>query len=209
MKELFKKNKSYMYGILLALLLVITITATSYAYFSAAVTGSSTDNVVTTGSMEIEFTDGPDVSLDNALPGQYIEKTFSVKNSGTVDTSYDIYLSDLINDFTDTSDLVYTLTSNDGGQNIIETEMPTASTMIVSSKSLPVNATHNYTLRITFKETNDNQDDNKGKTFRTVIRINEVKDVEIVASQVSFSSTNTSQTNVQDALDELASLLSN
>ena len=207
-KSFFKKNKTYIIGIALALILVITITATSYAYFTATVNNSNINStIVTTGSMEIEFTDGPEVSLENALPSQYIEKTFSVHNVGTVQTTYDIYLSDLVNTFEDTSDLVYTLTSNDGGQNINETEMPTTPTKIVTAKVLPVNTTHHYTLKIEFKETNDNQDDNKGKFFSSIIRINEVQGFEVAASQVGFSSSRTSVTNVQDALDELATLL--
>ena len=207
MKEFLKKNKVYVLGILLALVLVATITITSYAYFTANVNnGSINPSIVTTGSMEIEFTDGPDVSLENALPGSYIEKTFSVKNVGTQDTSYDIYLSDLINTFVDTNDLKYTLTSSNGA-NVSETTAPTTSSKIVSNQSLPVNTTQTYTLRLEFKETDDNQDDNKNKIFSTIIRINEVQDAELNATMLTYNSDYTNRTNVQDALDELADLL--
>ena len=90
-------NKKFHYVIisLLVLVFVVTLTISSYAYFTATVTGTSNNNVVTTGTMEIEFSDGPQVGLDNIIPGSYIEKTFSVRNTGTVDTYYDIYMSDL------------------------------------------------------------------------------------------------------------------
>ena len=78
----------------LVLLLISSITiGYSVAYFTAGIQNSTINNsVVTTGRMEIEFTDGPEVKLDNAIPGTHIEKTFSVKNVGTVDTAHDIYL---------------------------------------------------------------------------------------------------------------------
>ena len=172
-----KGNKRpYVISIVMALLLVITITATSYAYFTANVSGTGQNNVVTTTSLEIEFSDGPQVSLENAVPGQYIEKTFKVENKGSGDTPYDIYMSEVINNFVDKTDLVYTLTSSDGGANVAQTQISDTNTKIVNSYLLRAGETHNYTLRITFKETNDNQDDNKGKQFSTVIRVNEVKD---------------------------------
>ena len=179
LEETNKKKGSkrpYVVAIVLALALVVTITATSYAYFSANVSGTSRETVVTTTSLEIEFTDGAVVSLENALPGQYIEKTFKVENKGNGDTTYDVYMSDLINDFEDKTDLVYTLTSNDGGYNVsTNTQVPSSSSKIVNSQLLRAGETHNYTLRISFLETNDNQDDNKGKQFSTIIRVNEVQ----------------------------------
>jgi len=171
-------KRPYVIAIVLALALVVTITATSYAYFSANVINSGTVNntVVTTTSLEIEFTDGPQVSLENAVPGQYIEKTFKVENKGSGDTTYDVYMSDLINDFADKADLVYTLTSNDGGYNLsTQTQVPDTNTKIVNAQLLRAGEEHNYTLRIEFKETNDNQDDNKNKSFTTIIRVNEVQ----------------------------------
>ena len=169
-------KRPYIFAITLSLILVVTIISTSYAFFTASVTGTGNNTVITSGNMAIDFTDGPEVGLNGALPGQYVEKTFSVTNTGTVDTYYDIYLSDLLNNFADKTDLVYTLTSNNGGQSISQTVMPDISTKIVSNKMLPVGTTHNYTLRVDFLETNTNQDDNKGKTFSTVIRINEVQE---------------------------------
>ena len=171
-------RKTYIISILV-LLLVMVISATSYAFFTATVNNSDNKNtVVTTGSMEIEFTDGAEISLENALPGSYIEKTFKVKNMGSISTVYDIYMSDLLNKFQDKSDLVYTLSSSDGGANIsTQTQVPSESSKIVNEYPIGINEEHNYTLRIEFKETNDNQDDNKGKKFSTIIRINEIIDL--------------------------------
>ena len=173
-------KRPYVVAIILALALVITITATSYAYFVANVTGTSSDTVVTTAALEIEFTDGPQVSLENVIPGSYIEKTFKIENTSSSDTVYDVYMSDLFNNFVDKNDLVYTLTSSDGGFSTDGAiQAPSTSSKIIDNYVIREGETHNYTLKIEFKETNDNQDDNKGKSFSAIIRVNEYNDFEM------------------------------
>ena len=175
-----KKKIPYLIIVLFAIVFLVIISFASYAFFTADIAGTGSNTIVTTGIMAIDYTDGPDISIYNVTPGTYIEKTFSVKNTGTVNTKYDIYLSELVNNFVDKSDLVYTLVSNDGGQNITQTQVPSSSAKIVANKEIAVGITHTYTLRITFKETNDNQDDNKDKEFSAMIRINEVRDATLV-----------------------------
>ena len=142
-----KNKKKVFFLIFLAAVLIGGIAlGYSFSYFTANILGSSNNTVVTTGIMEIEFSDGPQVGLLNAIPGSYIEKSFSVKNTGTVDTVYDVYLSELVNNFANKSDLVYTLASNDGGANVSETQVPDISSKIVSNKEIAVGVTHTYTL---------------------------------------------------------------
>ena len=100
-------NKKYQIGLLVIAIMLI-ISGVSYAYFAVVTNGASNPNIVTSGTMKITYTDGPQITLDNAIPGDSLTKTFTVKNTGTVDTQYDIYFSDLINTFADQSDLAYT-----------------------------------------------------------------------------------------------------
>ena len=176
------KSKKVILIVVLAILLVVGIVfGYSFAYFTASVVNDSTINntVVTTAALEIKFTDGPKVSLENAIPGDEKEKTFKVKNDSDSDIPYDIYMSEVVNTFEDKSDLVYTLESSDGGKNITtETQAPDVPTKIVDSHIIKANEEHNYTLKIKFKETNDNQDDNKEKQFEVTIRINDVQEAE-------------------------------
>ena len=182
-KENKKNNRRiFLMLIITSVSLVVAIVAASYAYFTATVTNRNnvTSTDVTTARLELEFTDGPEVTLDEAIPGAYLEKTFKVKNVGSGDAAYDVYLSDLINNASDKSDFVYTLTSNDGGYNVsTQTQIPSAPSKIVSNQVIAAGDEHNYTLRIDFLETNDNQDDNKGKTISGIIRINEVQDAQL------------------------------
>jgi hypothetical protein len=93
---------------------VVMISIGSYAYFTAQVTGTSQANTITSGTMAITYADGPSITLDNAIPGDTVVKTFTVTNTGNVDSNYDVYLSEVNNGFADQTDLAYSLTSTDG-----------------------------------------------------------------------------------------------
>ena len=170
------KKKIFAFIFLGFVLIIGMIIGYSSAYFVSEVVNNPAprESNVTTGIMAIEFSDGPEVKLEKAIPGSSVTKTFTIKNTGTLDAYYDVYLSDLINNFADKTDLVYTLTSADGGANAFETEVPASSSKIVNNKLINPNVTHTYSLKIEFKETNDNQDDNIGKSFSSVVRVTDV-----------------------------------
>ena len=179
MKEKTSKRKLILIICLAILLLVGIVIGYSFAYFSASVINGDTINntVVTTAALEIEFTDGPQVSLVNSIPGTSVEKTFKIENKGTEPTSYDVYMSEVVNTFADKSDLVYTITSTDGGYSTTsEEQVPAANKKIIESQVINSGEEHNYTLRVEFKEKFEIQDDNKDKEFSVVIRVNEEKD---------------------------------
>ena len=156
--------------ILTSIGLVISITSFSYAYFVGQINdGTVNNNSVTTGVMEVAFIDGELVgTTSNMIPGQSVTKHFSVVNTGTVATRYDIYLNDVVNTFVDKSDLVYSLSST-GGVNISQTIAPSTNTKIASNVILDVGATHTYSLTLDFLETGDNQDDNRGVSFSATV----------------------------------------
>ncbi len=152
--------------VLVVSLMIICITSlVSYAYFTASVNGSTNSNVVVTGQMEVTYEEGSNINLKpDMIPGDYITKTFSVTNTGNVDAIYNIYFNEVINNFDPKSDLVYELISENGA-NISETVCPDSKEIISPGILLGVGQTHNYTLKITFKETGVNQDSNKDKIF--------------------------------------------
>ena len=178
-------NKKIIIGIALSFLLLATIGFT-YAYFSGGVTGNeeAKNQIVETGTLSLVYTDGPEIILNNAYPGNKIEKTFTVENTGTLDTSYTIYLKDLINNFTNDELLLsYTCTSYIDGvetgtcENLENLIIPfsTSPSEVTIKPNIPIDAsiTHEYKLTILFKETNSIQNYNQGKSFTGVINISE------------------------------------
>jgi type 1 fimbria pilin len=127
-------NKKITIFIVSILCILIITTGASYAYFTATITGNTTatTSTINTGTMAITYTDGSDVSATNWIPGDSLTKTFSVKSTGNVPTKYTIYLSELINTFGDPTDLVYTLTSSNGGINVVETQLPILDSVVVA-----------------------------------------------------------------------------
>ena len=207
MVELFRKHKSIILKATSAFLLICLLIATSYAYFTSAVNSNSKETVITTGILEIEFTDGPQVEIVNAIPGDKVVKTFKVKNTGTASVWYDVYLSEVINNFVDRSDLVFRLRSNDGGYNsTADIEAPLNPMKVIENYRLNVGKEHNYELEIEFLNKDENQDDNKNADFSTIVRVNEVKKAtRPVTIHSTGTSLNDSEINlaVGEALEDL------
>ena len=178
MNEFLNKNKIKL--VVLALAVVMLVTSASYAWFTATVRndGNPESNVVTTGNMEITYSDGQIIGTPtNMIPGQEITKDFTIRNTGNVDTEYVIYLSEVNNSFNPTTDLEYKLEKlSTNGYEKVYTVCPTTPTAINNvAIQLANNDTHEYRLTIKFKETNANQDTNKGRKFSAKISVNEYK----------------------------------
>lgn len=168
--------------LILSIAIISLTTIASYAFFTVNVAGNNTayNTVIQTGEMALSLVDSEQVDVQNSLPGTSSTKTFKVKNTGTIQTNYDVYVSEIFSDFVDRSDLVYTLTSPTGCQNTTQTQIiPDNATYnkIVSSCAIAPNQEHEYTLTVLFKEDNTNQDDNKGKFFSGKISVNEYKKI--------------------------------
>ena len=85
------KDNKILFGTFIVLLLLLT-TGLSYAWFSANISGNENAKnvVVEAGTLSLVYTDGPEIKAQNIKPGWSTTKEVSVKNTGTLDTNYNI-----------------------------------------------------------------------------------------------------------------------
>lgn len=163
------------------ILMILVIVGVTYAYFSANVIGGEDDTTMTitaTNGLLLIFTDGEDVvNADDIAPGWQATKTFNIKNPGNAAASYDLYFNDVINTFVNKNDLVYTITSTNGGGTKTQTTLPSADEQVISGISIPANTTQVYTLTIKYLNTESNQIADVGKKFSFKIFIEENKTI--------------------------------
>ena len=166
---------------ILSMFLIIGI---SYAYFELNISGNddSKNMVVTAGTLELTFNDKDnEITLNNAKPGDYYTKNITVKNTGTLDTSYNLVWTELTNEITNDELVIEAtckqLNSNNEEEGTCEniSETPIKSTRIIKNIPLSPSYTHEYTIKVTFKEMNKSQNYNTNKTFKGKFGIEEFK----------------------------------
>ena len=92
------KDKKILFITGIVLLFLMTV-GMSYAYFSLSVSGNADakDMVVEAGTLRLTYTDSPQIIMQNIKPGQTITKKVTVKNTGTLDTAYNLVWQELVN----------------------------------------------------------------------------------------------------------------
>ena len=174
------KDKKMLYGIGIVFLFLASV-GFSYAYFTASIANKDVkDQVVTTGTLELTYTDGPEIKMLNIKPGQTITKKVTVKNTGTLDTTYNFVWQELNNTITNDEMVISATCKRLNGEVEEEAcegvdETPIKENIIKNNISIEPGITHEYNVTITFKETNTAQNYNQGKTFSGVLGINEYK----------------------------------
>ena len=93
------KKKYIMETILVIFVITLSLAVIgfSYAYFSTEITGEGKYVILDTANLKLKYTDNTVLSLDNAIPGDFVTKTFTVENIGTKKVSYNIIWNNLIN----------------------------------------------------------------------------------------------------------------
>ncbi len=164
-------------------LLLIMTTGLSYAYFSASVKGNENakDMVVEAGTLSLVYTDGPEIKVQNIKPGWSTTKEVSVKNTGTLDTNYNVIWQSLTNEIINNDMVISATCQRLNASGIVEGTCESISQAAISditiAKKISIESgiTHKYTFTILFKETNADQNTNQGKKFNGVLGIEEYK----------------------------------
>lgn len=173
------KNKTIkiIFVVIIVVLLIFMIRF-SYAYFTLNIDGDGKYTVLNTDDLKLKYTDDILLSLDNALPGDTIEKTFTVENIGsnTID-DYDLHLD--IN-YTSYKDYSTANKSVNRECSSFYKAVPYAETSINKdikrNNEIDVNITHEYKIKITFLNKPYSQNNNLNKVFKGKISLEEYKD---------------------------------
>ena len=173
------KEKKMIFGIGIVFLFLATV-GFSYAYFTANITNKDVkDQVVETGTLQLTYTDGPEIVMNNIKPGTSITKEVSVKNTGTLDTAYNLVWQELANEIIN-DEMVIEATCTRLNANGVEegtceslSRTPIKRIKVKENVSIEANITHKYNITITFKETNADQNYNQGKSFTGTLGVNE------------------------------------
>ncbi len=178
-------------GIFIVLLILVGLT---YAYFLTRIQGNTnTKSIsVTTADLKLTYGDGNgDITAEKIQPGTTIDtKTFTVKNEGNATVNnYAVYLEELVNTLSRTSDMVYTLTctSSVSGKTCngkTETSFPTQNGMLVTN-NIDVNETQSYELKVVYKEMNIDQSEDMNKTISAKVQIYNLADIVDITGNVT------------------------
>ena len=180
-----KDKKIYAY-IGVVFLLIITVSF-SYAYFNIKVSGNdiSKNMVVEVGTLKLTYTDSPQIVANNIRPGWSTTKVVTVKNTGTLDTAYNIIWQELTNTILKNELVISATCKRLNASGTVEgtcepiDELPVRAKRIAKNISIESGFTHEYTFTFLFKDTNADQNYNQGKEFNGVLGIEEYKDTAV------------------------------
>ena len=186
-----KSNVTKLSIITIISLFTLAVMGLSYAYFSTEITGEGKYVTLDTATLKLKYTDNTVLSLDNAIPGDSVTKTFIVENIGTKKVSYNIVWNNLINtinnydlqlDMKCKSYKDYNTSSKveSGECSSFYKAVPYTETSISKdikrNNEIDIGITHEYTVTITFKNRPYLQNDNLNKSFSGKIDLEEYVD---------------------------------
>lgn len=171
------KEEKIIFGFILLFIFIGTV-GFSYGYFRAEFAYSSDEVEVTTGTLELKYSDNSPLICKNGFkPGETITKTVTVENTGTLDAVYDLiwkeYKNEIINDELTISAVCDSMNSNDimsGSCTNVE-EKFVSGDAIKTKVSISPGMKHRYSIVITFKNLDESQNYNQGKTFSGIINV--------------------------------------
>ena len=199
------KKKKILIPVVASMITVLVLSGVSYAYYSAKIKeNNKTETVIKSNELNLIFTGTNEITANNMIPGDSFTKTFTVENTSNRTVDFNIYLQNITNEFND--DLVYAL-NDDTGSVVGVTPLPVSNkdkSYLKTKLDIDSNTTKTYTLTVTFKNTEEPQNDYQGKTFKGTLGIDtELITYDIDASEVQYSNENTECTDISCSLNEL------
>jgi len=166
--------------LMITLLLLITVfmfIGFAYAYLAGGISNANKQTAsITTGTMNLVFADGTTSFQAKSITiGESVTKTFTIENTGTLDTIASLYFKDLKNTYMERS-LIYTLeysTRENGTYTVLRKDatMPRsdagAKELIYGRITVPAGTKRYYKLTVSFIDTGIDQTADVNATFNT------------------------------------------
>ena len=170
------KDKKIIVLIVLILISIIALIGSSYALLTKTFTSKKLS--VEVGTLKVDFTEDNAINLDNTKPMSDSDGlnttpyTFTITNSGTIDSYYTISNEEDTNNTLDTTYLKYKLVSNDGYDSGIERlkDLGTSTYRIVDETSLATGKSVTYKLYLWIAS--DAGNDIQNKIYKSKIIVN-------------------------------------
>ena len=170
------KNKKIIILIILILISILTLIGSSYALLTKTFTSKKLS--VEVGTLKVDFTEGNAINLDNTKPMSDSDGlnttpyTFTITNSGTIDSYYTISNEEDTNNTLDTTYLKYKLVSNDGYDSGIKRlkDIGTGTYRIVDERALLKSKSVTYKLYLWISSNAGN--DIQNKIYKSKIVVN-------------------------------------
>ena len=162
--------------IILILISILTLIGSSYALLTKKFTSKKLS--VEVGTLKVDFTEGNAITMDNVVPMtdengmNTTPYTFTITNSGTIDSYYTIYNEEDSNNTLDTTYLKYKLVSNDGYDSGIKRlkDIGTGTYRIVDERALLKSKSVTYKLYLWIAS--DAGNDIQNKIYKSKIIVN-------------------------------------
>ena len=172
------KNKKIIILIILILISILTLIGSSYALLTKTFTSKKLS--IEVGTLKVDFTEGNAINLDNTKPMSDSDGvnttpyTFTITNSGTIDSYYTISNEEDTNNTLDTTYLKYKLVSNDGYDSGIKRlkDIGTGTYRIVDERALLKSKSVTYKLYLWIASDAPNSIQNK--VYKSKIIVNSI-----------------------------------
>ena len=161
--------------VLAAFLLVITIGG-SYALFQTTIKGNKQTEVVA-GTLKVEYEDKNTISLNNASPLTDVEGlnqepyTFTVRNIGTLNGKYTIYLEEKEGNTLDKSNIKYSIKEGEGDWS--SPVLLSSGLVLKENRILEKGEEETYQIKMWLKEEATNEV--QGQTYKAKVVVNVVQ----------------------------------
>lgn len=167
---MIRKNAMYIVVVSSLMILFCLVYQGTYSYFSRGFQDNRVENkanLTTADLQDLTLVEGNNNSSNLLIPGESVDATFTVTNPSTMKVCFQLNWTQVTNTFENKSDLIVTL-ENSKGELLATTTFPSTDSVFTTT-SIAANTTETYKVTVTYRNTEENQFGDMGKSFNAKI----------------------------------------